>query len=68
MAVYYNEIDPFAAAWLRELIKAGEIADGVVDERSIVDVRPDDLRGCGTAVMGSRAAIRHTRDRWGDHV
>jgi DNA (cytosine-5)-methyltransferase 1 len=42
---YYNENDPYAAAWLRELIKAGLIADGEVDERSIVDVRPDDLRG-----------------------
>jgi DNA (cytosine-5)-methyltransferase 1 len=45
MAAYYNEFDPFAAAWLRELIKAGLIADGEVDERSIADVRPDDLRG-----------------------
>ena len=45
MAAYYNEFDPFAAAWLRELIKAGHIADGEVDERSIVDVRPYDLRG-----------------------
>jgi DNA (cytosine-5)-methyltransferase 1 len=42
---YYNEIDPFAAAWLRELIKAGLIADGEVDERSIELVQPDDLRG-----------------------
>ncbi len=45
MSAYYNEIDPFAAAWLRELIKAGLIADGEVDERSITAVRPDDLRG-----------------------
>jgi DNA (cytosine-5)-methyltransferase 1 len=45
MAAYYNEIDKFAAAWLRELIKAGLIADGEVDERSIADVRPDELRG-----------------------
>lgn len=45
MAAYYNEIDPQAAAWLRELIKRGLIADGDVDERSIVDVSPDDLRG-----------------------
>lgn len=44
MTAYYNEIDPFAAAWLRELIKAGHIAPGDVDTRSIVDVRPDDLR------------------------
>ena len=45
MPAYYNEIDPFAAAWLRELIKAGHIAPGEVDERDIRDVRPDDLRG-----------------------
>lgn len=45
MTAYYNEIDPGAAAWLRELIKAGHIAHGDVDERSIEDVRPDDLRG-----------------------
>jgi len=44
MAAYYNEIDPFAAQWLRNLIKAGHIADGIVDERSIEDVKPDDLR------------------------
>jgi DNA (cytosine-5)-methyltransferase 1 len=42
---YYNEFDPHAAAWLRELIKAGHIPAGDVDERSIEDVRPDDLRG-----------------------
>ena len=45
MTAYYNENDPFAAAWLRELIKAGQIADGVVDDRSIEEVRPDDLDG-----------------------
>src|ERR1700722_9323483 len=42
---YYNENDKFSAAWLRELIKAGHIAQGEVDERSIADVRPNDLRG-----------------------
>lgn len=42
---YYNEFDPGAAAWLRELIRAGLIADGEVDERSILDVSADDLRG-----------------------
>jgi len=40
---YYNEFDPKAAAWLRELIKAGLIAPGDVDERSIKDVKADDL-------------------------
>ena len=44
MAAYYNEIDPFAAEWLRNLIDAGHIAPGVVDERSICDVDPDELR------------------------
>lgn len=45
MSAYYNEIDPYAAQWLRNLIAAGHIAPGDVDERSIEDVRPDDLRG-----------------------
>ena len=45
MSAYYNEIDPFAAAWLRELIKAGHIAPGDVDERSIADVKPVELLG-----------------------
>ena len=42
---YYNEYDPKTAAWLRELIKVGAIPDGHVDERSIAEVSPDDLRG-----------------------
>ncbi|WP_093288324.1 DNA cytosine methyltransferase [Verrucomicrobium sp. GAS474] len=41
---YYNEVDPYVAQYLRNLIGAGLIAPGDVDERSIVDVRPDDLR------------------------
>jgi len=45
VSAYYNEFDPVAAAWLREMIKLGEIAPGDVDERSITDVHPDDLRG-----------------------
>lgn len=44
MTAYYNEIDPYAAEWLRNLIAAGHIAPGVVDTRSIEDVQPDDLR------------------------
>jgi DNA (cytosine-5)-methyltransferase 1 len=45
MTVYYNEIDPYAAQWLRNLIDAGLIAPGDVDERSIEDVRPIELFG-----------------------
>jgi DNA (cytosine-5)-methyltransferase 1 len=44
MSAYYNEIDPYAAAWLRRLIAAGHIADGIVDERSIEDIHPAELR------------------------
>jgi DNA (cytosine-5)-methyltransferase 1 len=40
---YYNENDPKAAAWLRELINAHLIPEGIVDERSILDVEPDQL-------------------------
>jgi DNA (cytosine-5)-methyltransferase 1 len=45
VTAYYNEIDPYAAEWLRNLIAEGHIAPGVVDERDIRDVSPDDLRG-----------------------
>jgi DNA (cytosine-5)-methyltransferase 1 len=42
---YYNEFDPYAAEWLRNLIAAGHLPAGDVDTRSIVDVRPADLAG-----------------------
>lgn len=44
MTAYYNEIDPAACAVLRELIARDVIAPGDVDDRSIKDVEPDDLR------------------------
>lgn len=44
MSAYYNEIDPYAAQWLRNLIDAGHIAPGVVDNRDIKDIKPDELR------------------------
>lgn len=45
MSVYYNEFDRKKAGWLRNLIEEGEIAYGIVDERSIEEVQPDDLAG-----------------------
>lgn len=45
MKAYYNEFDPKAAAWLRQLIKNGLIMDGIVDDRSIIEVQPEDLKG-----------------------
>jgi DNA (cytosine-5)-methyltransferase 1 len=41
---YYNEHDPFAAAWLRALIDDGLIAPGDVDERDMRQVPADDLK------------------------
>lgn len=66
---YYNEFDPAAAEWLRQLIKLGEIMDGEVDERSIADVRADDVRGfvrCHffAGIGGWDLALR--RCRWPD--
>ncbi len=40
---YYNENDPKAAEWLRELIRAGVIPPGDVDVRSVLEVRPHEL-------------------------
>ena len=45
MTAYYNEFDPYAAQWLRNLIAAGHLAKGEVDERSITEIQPDDLLG-----------------------
>lgn len=42
---FYNENDAYPAAWLRNLIAAGHISPGVVDERSIADLQPEDLHG-----------------------
>ena len=45
MTNFYHEIDSYCAQWLRSLIDAGHIAPGVVDERSIEDITPNELRG-----------------------
>jgi len=42
---YYNEIDPYAAEWLRNLIDLGEIPPGDVNTRSIAEVQGADLDG-----------------------
>jgi len=44
MTTFYNEWDKNTAAWLRELVKQGHVTEGVVDERSIKDIQPDDVR------------------------
>lgn len=45
MTAYYNEIDPYCCDWLSNLMDAGLITPGRIDDRSIVDVRPDELAG-----------------------
>jgi DNA (cytosine-5)-methyltransferase 1 len=42
---YYNDNDPFVAAWLDNLIRANVITGGTVDGRDIREVKPDDVRG-----------------------
>jgi len=46
---FYNENDPYPAAWLRALIAAGLVMRGTVDERSVAELRPADLAGAGRA-------------------
>jgi DNA (cytosine-5)-methyltransferase 1 len=41
----FNEIEPFAADWLENLIEAGHVAKGRVERRSVRDLRPGDLDG-----------------------
>jgi len=67
MSAYYNEFDPKAAAWLRELIKAGRIAPGEVDGVSrgvgysgdpdnTQEARVMRLKGYGNAIVPQVAA------------
>jgi DNA (cytosine-5)-methyltransferase 1 len=43
MATYFNEFDPFAAQWLRNLIAVGHLPPGVVDGRDIREVSAADV-------------------------
>lgn len=43
MTAYYNEFEPFAAQWLKNLSDAGHIARGRVDSRSILEVTGEDV-------------------------
>lgn len=45
MTAWYNEPEPYVAAWLENLINEGHIAPGIVDRRDIRDVRAEDLEG-----------------------
>lgn len=45
MKAYYNEIDRYCCDWLSNLMDAGHITPGTIDDRSIADVSPDDVKG-----------------------
>ena len=43
--VYYNEFEPFAADWLRNLAAAGQIPEGEIDGRDVKTVEARTLQG-----------------------
>lgn len=45
MKTWYNEFDPYAARWLRNLQESGHLPGGRIDERSIADVGAKELEG-----------------------
>ena len=57
MTAFYNEHDAYPAQWTRNLIAAGHVAPGVVDERSIKEVQPEDLEGKTQAHFFSGIAL-----------
>lgn len=49
MPAFYSEWEKFPAQWLRNLSEKNFIAPGAVDERSIADLAPSDVRGATQA-------------------
>ncbi len=45
MRALYNEIDPFCCDWLSNLMDAGLITPGKIDQRPVQELSPDDVRG-----------------------
>ena len=43
LMVYYNELEPYVAQWLKNLCETGELPVGIVDERDIREVQPHEL-------------------------
>lgn len=45
VTAFYNDVDGPVCAWLRELMAGGHISEGIVNDRSINELRGDDLAG-----------------------
>jgi len=45
VATYYNDNNAYCCKWLQNLMDAGEIPTGKIDDRNIEEVRPEDVRG-----------------------
>jgi len=67
----YNEIDPFCIEWLQNLIAAGEIPDGDIDDRSIAELRATDILGyrqfhtfCGIAGWPEALRLAEWPEEW----
>lgn len=41
---YYNEFEKYPAQWLRNLVDAGHIPKGAIDERDIRNVNPEEIK------------------------
>lgn len=57
MPALYNEIEPFAAQWIENLIAKGHVAPGKVDRRSITELQPSDLHGMTQAHFFAGIAV-----------
>lgn len=68
MSSYYNEFDPYAAQWLRNLIAAGAIAPGEVDERHLWPAFHHLIEQCGPAVVFGEQVASKAADAWIDLV
>lgn len=45
MKAFYNEVDTYCCDWLSNLMDAGHITAGVISDKSIEDIFPDELIG-----------------------
>lgn len=57
--IYYNEIEPFAVEWMRELIKAGEIPDGDIGREQTARMM------CQKTAIGNRRTLLAQKIRRG---